>query len=500
MQIQLDLNSISDYQLFLRIKSLPTYSFQGRVATFPDEYASFVDAKTATSVSHARYKSLDGLWDYQSDISGIAIDKQKFACFIDCGLGKTLVMLEFARHVRDVLGISRRVLIVSPLMVVAQTMAEAKRFYGDSLPIVQVRAGGLDDWIQSSGDEIGITNYEALRDTTPQGRLGALILDESGMLASHYGKHGQQCIRLGAGLDWKLCLTGTPAPNDRIEFANHAVFLDAFPTINSFLAKFFINRGQTQDRWEIKPHAIGPFFRALSHWSIFMTNPATYGWKDNCENIPPINIHVHDVDMTDEQKELVWSKTGTLFACDIGGISKRSTLGQIAKGNYKGKKIATNKTRFIRENLVDTWPNESTIIWCLYDAEQESMNKMFPGAVTITGTTPFNKRVGMVEDFQSGHKKVLISKPKILGLGLNMQIATRMVFSGLQDSYMQFYQGIKRANRYGSTRDLNVHLPVTDVEMPMVETVLKKAKRIQEDMDVQERLFKEQSFYGRSDL
>ena len=75
------------------------------------------------------------------------------------------------------------------------------------------------------------------------------------MLKSHYGQWGQRLIELGRGLSWKLGETGTPAPNDRIEYANHAVFLDQYPTVNSFLARFFVNRGQTNERWELKPHA-----------------------------------------------------------------------------------------------------------------------------------------------------------------------------------------------------------------------------------------------------
>jgi hypothetical protein len=65
-----------------------------------------------------------------------------------------------------------------------------------------------------------------------------------------------------------------------------------------------------------------------------------------------------------------------------------------------------------------------------------------------------------------------------------------MVFSGLQDSYEKFYQAVKRANRIGSTRPLNVHIPVTDIELPMIETVLSKARRVQEDTETQERIFK----------
>lgn len=497
-QIHLDLSSLEDYRRFLQIKKLPTYSFHGRMAEFPSEYAERLglDAQRGKSME---YSPLPGLWDYQLAITKIAIEKQKFAVFADCGLGKTLILLEYSRHAQQSIGPAKRVLIVSPLMVVQQTMRVVDKFYRaagfQDFAIEQVRAKDLSRWINETGSIIGITNYEALQDTTPQGRLGALILDESSMLKSHYGKHGQQCLRLGKGLSWKLCCSGTPAPNDRIEFANHAVFLDAFPTINSFLAKFFVNRGQTSERWEIKPHAVESFYRALSHWSIFLTNPATYGWKDNSEGIPSINVHIEDVDLTIQQSKIVREMTGTLFPCDIGGITKRSKLSQLAKGRYNGQNIGTEKPRFIK-NLIDSWPSESTIIWCLYNEEQALMERTFPDAASIAGSTPIEERLRLIEDFQLGRKQIMISKGKVIGFGLNLQIATRHIFSGLQDSYETFYQCVKRSNRYGSTIPLNVHIPVSDVERPMIETVLRNAKRVQEDTEIQEQLFKRESGYA----
>ena len=492
MKVALDLNSADGYRMFLRIKALPAYSFSGREAWFPDEYADIVNAEHRGARTPVDYKPISCLFDYQRDIAKLAIEKGKFAVFADCGLGKTLIITEFARHAQRALGPSRRVLIVSPLMVVRQTMEAVGQFYQPGefeFGIEPVAAKNLTRWIGQTGSAIGITNYEALTDETPQGRLGALILDESSMLKSHYGKHGQQCLRLGSGLEWKLCCSGTPAPNDRIEYANHAVFLDAFPTVNSFLARFFVNRGQTQERWEIKPHAIQPFYRALSHWSIFLTNPATYGWKDNTEQIPPIHVHIDDVELTREQQDLAYTSKGTLFAMDPGGITSRSVLGQIAKGNHKGKKVDSLKPAFIKR-LVDSWPDESTIIWCMYNAEQDAMKDLFPDAASITGATPLERRLELIREFQSGTRKVLISKPKILGFGLNLQVATRQIFSGLQDSYESYYQAVKRSNRYGSTRPLNVHIPITEIERPMIETVLNKAKRVQEDTEVQEQLFK----------
>ena len=310
------------------------------------------------------------------------------------------------------------------------------------------------------------------------------------MLKSHYGKWGTRLLQMAADCEYRLALTGTPAPNDRIEYANHAVLCGQCRTTNEFLARYFVNRGQTQNRWEMKPHAVGPFYRDLSTWSIFLTNPAVYGWKDNCETIPPIHVHIESIELTAEQHKAVQRETGSLIVSRIGGIGQRSRLSQISKGRHKGAPIATNKPAAIRA-LVDSWPEESTIIWCHYNDEQELMEKTFPDAGSIKGSTPLDVRLHLIDEFKQGRRKVLISKPKILGFGLNLQIATRQVFSGLQDSYEEFYQAVKRSNRIGSTRDLNVHIPVTDIEEPMVANVLRKSSRVQADAEKQEALFRE---------
>jgi superfamily II DNA or RNA helicase len=489
MRITLNAESLDDYRTFLAIKRLPHYRFEGRTAIIADEYADRIGCK-ASVPSSIEYTPHELLFDYQRDITRMALTKRKFSIFADCGLGKTLMFLDYIKHVEPTLPKGRCVLIVSPLMVVTQTLAEAERFYGDKLKIEQVRAANLGTWLRDgSAGRIGITNYEALTDDLERGRLGCLILDESSMLKSHYGKWGTKCLDLGRGLDWKMACTGTPAPNDRIEYANHAVFMDAFPTVNSFLARFFVNRGQCNNRWELKRHARHPFYRALSHWAIFLTNPSVYGWKDQTESLPPIEVHMHHVGLTSDQQAIAYERTGRLFVDQIGGITNRSVLSQIAKGNFRGRQISTNKPGFIR-NLLASWPDESTIVWCLYNAEQERLAKELDGSESISGVMPYEHRERIISDFKAGRFKTLITKPKILGFGLNLQVATRQVFSGLQDSYESYYQAVKRSNRYGATKPLNVHIPFTDIEHPMIETVLRKASDIQQDTEEQERIFR----------
>ena len=486
--IDFDYRSVDSYERFLDVRRCPVYSFRGTRALVPARFADRLGMEVESTGRELEYTPLPTLFDYQRDIARIAIEKRRYAVFAQCGLGKTLILLEFAKHAAAASG--GRILIVSPLMVIDQTISEAKRWYGDSLPIERVPAAHLAEWIdQRRTGRVGITNYEAIRPGLRQGSLAGLVLDESSMLKSHYGAWGTRLIELGRGLEWKLAATGTPAPNDRVEYANHAVFLDRVRTVHEFLATYFVNRGQTQGRWELKPHAVGPFYRSLSEWSIFLEDPATYGWKDNVGTTPPIHVHIEHVPMTDEQLRAAREVTGDLIAFNPGGLTQRRRLSQIAKG--KGG-IPTNKPAFIR-SLVDSWPDESTIIWCEFNDEQETLSRVFPEAVNITGATPHETRLEGIQRFVSGSANVLISKPSILGFGLNLQVATRQVFSGIRDSYESFWQAVKRSNRVGSTRPLNVHIPVTEIERHFIENVLRKAGRVEEDAREQERLFRERA-------
>lgn len=489
MTLHLSPDNIDDYRLFLKIKGLPKYKLVGRTASFPREYA----ASLGLNAKHAArddYTPPEWMFDYQSDIARLAVEKRKFCVFADCGLGKTAILLDFAKHAaRD----GGRVLIVSPLMVVSQTVAEAERFYGEALPMAVLRAADLPEWLRT-GTGIAITNYEAITDDLPMAHLEGLILDESSMLKSHYGAWGLRLLEMGKGVPYKLCLTGTPAPNDRIEYANHAVFMDAYPTVNAFLARFFVNRGQTNERWELKKHALGSFYKALSHWCIFLSDPKVYGWHDNTETLPPIHVHIHDVPLTDEQRAEFMDHEKALFCDGAGGIGSRGRIARISKGiGVCGRAIPTNKITAITD-LLDSWPDESTIVWCKYNQEQDAVAAAITGCGNIDGSTPLDERQRIIAGFKAGEIRTVVTKPKILGFGLNLQVATRQVFSTLQDSYEEYYQAVKRSNRYGSTKPLNVHIPVTELEAPMVETVLRKAHRVAQDTREQEEMFREHSW------
>ncbi len=172
-------NSIEGYRRFLEVKQLPRYKFTGRTAWLPDEYAGQLGLKPETQ-RQRKYTPPDWMFDYQQGISNIAMRKQKYCLFMDCGLGKTPIMLEHANVASKETG--KPSLIVSPLMVIPQTISEAAKFYG---PKYKIEPRDLQTWMRK-GTGIGITNYEAIRDELDASNLGCISLDESSMLKSHY--------------------------------------------------------------------------------------------------------------------------------------------------------------------------------------------------------------------------------------------------------------------------------------------------------------------------
>ena len=67
-----------------------------------------------------------------------------------------------------------------------------------------------------------------------------------------------------------------------------------------------------------------------------------------------------------------------------------------------------------------------------------------------------------------------ISKPAICGFGMNFQICHNMVFVGLNDSFEQYYQAVRRCYRYGQNKPVNVYIVTADVEGQVVENIRRK--------------------------
>ena len=93
-----------------------------------NEYKQFLERKKQRVIESGFDAGTlnSSLFDFQQYIVKRALKSGRFAIFADCGLGKTLMQLEWANHVAA--KTQMPVLILAPLAVSGQTIMEGERF------------------------------------------------------------------------------------------------------------------------------------------------------------------------------------------------------------------------------------------------------------------------------------------------------------------------------------------------------------------------------------
>lgn len=433
------------------------------------EYEQFLASKqykvTNTGIVVDKDTINPKLFEWQKDIVAWATQKGRCAVFLDTGLGKTFIQLEWSRLLKQ------NTLIVAPLSVARQTVREARKI---DINIQYVRC--QSDITSSS---LWITNYEMI-DQFDFSQFGAVVLDESSILKSIGGATRKKLTELCKDIKYKLCCTATPAPNDYIELGNHTEFLGICKQAE-MLAMFFINANKehtiiVEDRayrrkgsnkggteWRLKHHAEKHFFQWLSSWAITMTKPSDIGYDDDGFLLPPLNIN--PVFIHSEYKP-----SDQLFFTHLHGITDRIKVRKTTADNKLGE-LAN-----VLDGSSDQW-----IIWCSLDHESHTAAALIPEAVEVKGSDTLESKIQALEDFQDGKIRILVTKPKIAGFGMNFQNAHNMVFFGLNDSWETYYQCIRREWRFGQQSPVNVFILMHDVEAEVYQNIMRKdamAKRL----------------------
>ena len=404
------------------------------------------------------------LFDFQQDIVLWALYKGRAAIFADTGLGKTFMQLEWARLTGE------RTLIIAPLSVARQTVREANK--------IDIEL----DYVRKQSDvtgQLSITNYEMI-DNFDFSKFGAVVLDESSILKAIGGKTRKRLTELCAKVPYRLCCTATPAPNDFTELGNHVEFLGVCKS-SEMLAMFFVNankehtiynngtayrkkgtnKGGTE--WRLKHHAEDPFFRWMSTWATAMIRPSDLGYKDDGFILPALNVHTEFVPVE-------YNSDDQLFFTHIRGI-KDASLIRSDTAPARAEKLAG-----IINGNTEQW-----IVWCGLNKESGLIVQALPGAVEVKGSDHPETKAQTFEDFQDGKIRILVTKPSIGGFGMNFQNAHKMVFFGLNYSWEQFYQCVRRQWRYGQTESVDVYIIMSDLEESIYQNIMRKdaqAKRL----------------------
>lgn len=418
------------------------------------EYADFLATKSVAIQERGLPKTPElasHLFPFQASVVDFSLRTGTAGCFLDTGLGKTEIQLEWCQ--KAIGHLNKPAIIWTPLAVAQQTKRRAERWGYEARVIREqsdVRPG-----------VINIINYDR-REKIDPAVFPIVSCDEASILKSFTGKTTRAMIEAFRGAQFKLCATATPAPNDHVELGNYAEFLELMAA-NEMLSRFFINDTATASQdWRLKGHAVVPFWDWMASWARMAEKPSDLGFDDTGFILPPFEIIRH------KSRESL----GNDAFDDIFG---QGEVSMSATGLHEIKRQTIEARAELVASIVSQTKDESWLIWCDTNYESDALMRTVPSAIEVRGSQSIDEKEEKLEAFSTGKAKDLIGKPSLCGFGLDWSHCHNMIFVGRSYSYETWYQAVRRCWRFGQKKAVKVHLVVAEGEAEIGQVIVRKA-------------------------
>lgn len=448
------------------------------------DYDGFLERKSQLGGEHgfAPPWMPEFLFPFQRALVEWALRKGRAAIFADCGLGKTPMQLVWAANV--VRHTNRHVLIMAPLAVGPQTVAEGKKF---GIEAHRSRDGSIRE-----EPGIVVTNYEKLHLFDPS-QFAGIVCDESSILKHFSGATQKAVTRFSLKIPYRLLCTATAAPNDYVELGTSSETLgelgysdmlsrffkqdekhphrmedvkqwrkqqeelaEAQRKGGAHFAKLSFRVAQSIGQWRLKGHAVLPFWRWVASWARACRKPSDLGFADGGFDLPELIERHHEIEPTDPPEGMLF--TMTAFGLHAEREERRRTLKQ--------------RVALVADLVRHDRP---AVVWCHLNVEGDALERAIPGSVQVKGSNTDDEKEDAYRRFASGETRVLVIKPKIGAWGLNWQHCNHVV-TFASHSYEQYYQSVRRCWRFGQTKPVTVDIIATTGEQFVRENMTRKAR------------------------
>lgn len=414
----------------------------------------------------------DYLFNHQKDVVAWALRVGRALIASSFGLGKTRQQCEIAGQLHH--RTQAPFLVICPLGIKHQFQAEDGPVLGQDWQYVR-----NDAEIAAATSPYLITNYERVRDGSITSdsidRICGVSLDEGSVLRSLGSKTSQTFKDLFANTPYRFVATATPAPNDYKELIYYAEFLGVMDHGQS-LTRWFKRDPQKAGHLTLHPQHEQSFWLWVSGWALFLNKPSDLGYSDEGYSLPPLNVHWHRI-ATDQRR--AWEQTDNrgqhrMFLDAAGGVreaaaEKRETLdGRI----QKMQEIIQDQERGNGSSL-HQW-----VVWCHLNREQDAIEDAFKATgdsySSIYGSLDIEEAETRLYQWKRKETQMLVSKPVMLGSGINLQQCHDVVFLGIDYKFQDFIQAIHRCHRFGQTKPVDVHIIYAESEDQVIAVLKNK--------------------------
>ncbi len=391
------------------------------------------------------------LFPFQKFVVERALFNGKYGIFSGTGTGKSRMQITWGNEVCKYT--NKSVLILCPLAVAGQTIKEGEKI---GVKVIKYPVNGI---LEKNDPIVYIINYDQI-DNIDWSLFSGVALDEGSIIKNEEGIYRNKIIDSCKTIEYKSIWTATPAPNDPMEIGNYSEFLDVMPR-NEILSMYFVHDGGDTSKWRLKGHSVNIFWRFVASWSIMFQSPKDIGFDNTGYDLPPLNVIT---------KEIVTEKrsNGRLYN-DVA----------ISATNFNQELRITTLQRLSEVVQIINDSDEKYVIWIKQNPEGDYLKKLIPDAIEVRGSDSVEWKEEKLLGFANGDFRVLITKGKIAGMGLNYQICHNHIFAAPDFSFEMVYQSIRRSWRFGQLHPVNAFIITTDTMQNVIEIF--KTKQAQFD-------------------
>jgi len=424
---------------------------------------------------------------HQRQLVRWAVAGGRRAIFAAFGIGKTVCQIEALRLVLTRSGGAG--LIVCPLGV-QQEFAHDAAMLGVELHRIRTTAEAR----ALPEGAIAITNYEPVRDGKLDPNVFAVVtLDEAAILRSFGSKTYQTFLTLFDRVPYRFVATATPSPNRYKELIHYGAFLGILDT-GQALTRFFKRDSTQANNLTLLESQERNFWLWLASWSAWLQSPAELcccgchaDGPVDCERcdcgeyvLPPLNVREHELAIDHRQRELVERNTGQAYLL----ADSAASLPDAAREKRTTIPLRVARLLAIIDDYEQAGDLDQIIVYCHLNDEQRAIEQALKRRGTsfssIDGSMPTTEVERRLAEWKSRETVALVGKPVMLGVGLNLQQANKMVFVGVDYRFHDTFQAVHRIQRFGQTRTCEVHLIYAESEREILRVLLEKWRQHEE--------------------
>jgi SNF2 family DNA or RNA helicase len=438
---------------------------------------------------------------YQHRGVALLCNSRKLPLFASCGLGKTYMVLNSIQIHKDkgVVPPGKTLIAVKLATIDTGWVDDAKKFTDLNIGVLWVSSKNkkrkkiILERLNTEYDAY-IINHEGIRlfeKELAEKKFQKVVIDESTILKNFRGGRagtafGKSILNIAKNADWRVIMSGTPAPNSPADLWGQFNFLDPDglilePNFNDFQHENFFcldlrpKQFRTRPLRGNDPHKWVPTAKTVEAVAA-LTQPFTYRvrMEDHLLDMPELTSMLRKVEMGPEQERhyiamqeqlrVVIDDSRIIATVKIAQLMKlrQITGGFIIDHQEKTHAIDDNPKLQELDSLIfdEIGPEKKVVIYCQYQWEIKTLEERYKkeGIVTVYGGNNSDKNIANIRQFrESPDIRIIVLHPKSAAHGVTFTMAHHLIFYSIDHSAEDNYQCIHRIKRAGQKHPMWVY-------------------------------------------